>query len=391
MFDHVPFWWVVASREITTVVRRRSFQLSVAFIVIGIIGGAFLSTFVGNRAVHYEVAAVGAVSVNQIELAAAELSERMPGSTVSTQRVDSRAEAEKLVGSGAVDAALVEAGDGPELIGNHDVPLVLRATLMSVVADETLKRNAAEAGVDVDDITRGSELKTQLITPGAEVSFGRTILGFSMAMLFYGTSAMFGITIAQSVVGERENRVVEILAAAVPLRSLLWGKVVGNTLLALGQMALAVGVGLLALRLTRAEEMMTAAWGASGWFLVFFLLGFVALSGLWAIAGAIASRQEDLQSTTMPANLLLLVPFIIAIAGGAQLKAIVSMIPVASAIVMPVRLASAPVPEWQLWVSVAANVAAIILTVWLAAKVYERTLMRPGRRLRWRDALATDA
>ena len=41
---------------------------------------------------------------------------------------------------------------------------------------------------------------------------------------------------------EKESRVVEILAAAVPIRTLLWGKIAGASVLAIGQtVVLAVG------------------------------------------------------------------------------------------------------------------------------------------------------
>ena len=49
--------------------------------------------------------------------------------------------------------------------------------------------------------------------------------------------------------------------------------------------------------------------GALGWFLVFFLVGFLLIACLWAVAGALASRTEDVQSTSTPITMLLLAIF----------------------------------------------------------------------------------
>ena len=87
-------------------------------------------------------------------------------------------------------------------------------------------------------------------------------------------------------------------------------------------------------------------------YVVFFALGFVALAGLWAVAGSLASRQEDLQSTTMPGQVLLFAPYIIAFSAGAGVKTVVSMLPIMSAMLMPSRMAEGGVPVWQIAVAV---------------------------------------
>ena len=43
------------------------------------------------------------------------------------------------------------------------------------------------------------------------------------------------------------------------------------------------------------------------WFLLFFLVGFVALASLYAAAGSMASRSEDVQNTTSPLMYLIMI------------------------------------------------------------------------------------
>ena len=43
-------------------------------------------------------------------------------------------------------------------------------------------------------------------------------MGFIFSFLFYMSALIFGMPIANSVVEEKQNRVVEILATAIPIR-----------------------------------------------------------------------------------------------------------------------------------------------------------------------------
>ena len=127
-------------------------------------------------------------------------------------------------------------------------------------------------------------------------------------LLFYITALTFGMAIAVSVTQEKESRVVEILAAAVPIRALLWGKIIGTSVLAIGQTIVLVVAGVVALLATGNAEALTILGPAIIWYVVFFVLGFVALASVWSVAGSLASRQQDLQGTTAPLQILLFAP-----------------------------------------------------------------------------------
>ena len=88
-------------------------------------------------------------------------------------------------------------------------------------------------------------LQTIVGADGADDEGVQVIAGFVFVFLFYMAAILFGYAIANSVVEEKQSRIVEILAAAIPLRQLLVGKVVGATALALGQMVIFVAIGLI--------------------------------------------------------------------------------------------------------------------------------------------------
>lgn len=380
-------WRVVAAREITTNVRSKSFQFSVAFLLVGLIVAVVLSTLLSGREQTEEVAVVDEIGTTAVADGST-IAEASTGNVTfeSTTYADAAA-AEQAVTDGDADAALLPVEGGYEVVGDGEVDPTLGQALSAAVSALATGRNAAEQQVDLTALTAGTEVQQRLLDQDAENAGLRQVASFVFVLLFYVTALTFGMTIAGSVTQEKESRVVEILAAAVPIRALLWGKIAGATVLAIGQTVLLAAVGVIALMATGNTEALTVLGPAIAWYVVFFVLGFVALASLWSVAGSLASRQQDLGSTTAPLQLILFAPYLITVAAGDTVKEIVSMLPIVSTMLMPSRLAEGDVPLWQLLVAIVATVVAAVVLVRLGAKVYERTLLQTGRKIGFREAL----
>jgi ABC-2 type transport system permease protein len=253
-----------------------------------------------------------------------------------------------------------------------------------------MEANASNAGLTPEQLHSGTKVDVQLLKPGPLPDLVSQFVNIGLALVFYMTALGFGMMIAQSVVQEKESRVVEILAAAVPIRSLLWGKVLGNTVLALSQIVVIAAASLIGLLATDQADILEVVAPVAGWFVVFFVLGFVALAGLWAVAGSLATRQEDLGSTTLPGQMILMIPFFFSVFAGSSAKTVASFVPIASSMSMPGRMLTEDVPIWQPLVAIALLLGATVLIVRLGARLYERTLLQTGRRLGYREALALE-
>lgn len=384
-----PAWRIVAEREIRTTVQRKSFRYSLLALVVSILAAIVLSSLLGGKPSSDTVAVVDPTAGQVVKAASSLADSAEDGSKVTAENYRSVGAAENAVEDGDVDAALLPAeGGGYDVVGETSVDSSLLQYLSTATSATVIADNAQDQGVDLDQLNAGAQVQERLLDPDASSSGERQVAGVIFVVLFYITAITFGMTIAQSVVQEKESRVVEILAAAIPVKSLLWGKVVGNTILALGQVVLMAVVAVAGLLATGRGDLLELIGPAVGWGVVFFALGFVALSGLWAVAGSLASRTEDLQSTTMPGQVLLFVPYILAVSGGAAIKTVVSMVPVASAMIMPSRLAETSVPLWQIGIAIAGNLIAIVVLVRLAARLYERTLMRTERKISYKEAFS---
>jgi ABC-2 type transport system permease protein len=383
-----PVWRIVAEREVRVRVRDKAFLGATAFTLLLLVGIFVVTAFVSGGADEYDVAVTAPGDEQLVAVAQEALRETSAGAVIDARVVDDVRAAEQLVEDGDVDAALLPGDDGYELVGDDGVDRDLSTAFTAAVAGETLRENAAAQDVDLEALYAGSQVQERLLDPDADENGARQAIAFAFAIVFLMTALTFGMTIAQSVVQEKESRVVEILTAAIPVRALLWGKIIGNTVLALGQVVMLAVVGLVGLAVTGRRELLSGVGPAVVWYVGFFVLGFLALAALWSVAGSLASRQEDLQSTTLPMQLILFVPYFISVFGSEKVQTVVSMLPIVSTMVMPGRMAQGDVPAWQIAVALAVTVAAAYVFVRVGSRIYERTLLRTGGRITYREALS---
>ena len=279
-------------------------------------------------------------------------------------------------------------GDGGwTLVADNDIDGPLEAAVRSSVAAEAVARNAAAQDVDLAALNAGADVEVDLLDPDSDDVGQRKLVAFGLSLIFYLVAMLFGMQIAQSVVAEKESRVVEILAAAIPTRALLWGKIAGNTLLALGQVVVLVGGGLAIFAVLGNQTLLSGVGPAMAWFIAFFALGFVALAALWSAAGALSSRVQDIASTTMPLQMVLLAGYMVSAFASGVVLDIASQVPVLSAIVMPGRLAYDDVALWEILLSLGLNVLAAVLLVRLGARIYDHNLMQTNRKIGFGEAL----
>jgi len=382
-------WRIVAAREITTQLRSKAFLITAGLLVLSLIGLVVALTLTSGRETTHDIAVVDARGSAVVEAGAAVIGTLDSDDTLEATSYDSVAQAEDAVRDGDVDAALLPSDDGYEVVGDDEVDGTVSQSLTAAASQLVTGENAERQGVDLGALTAGTQVSERLLDPGPADADLRQVASFVFVLLFYLIALSFGMQIAATVTQEKESRVVEILAAAVPIRALLWGKVIGSSVLAIGQTVVLALVGVVALVATDNLHALEVIGPAIAWFVAFFVLGFVALASLWSVAGSLAGRQQDLQGTTAPLQLILFAPYILAVTAGEGVKTVVSMVPIVSTMMMPSRLAEGDVPMWQLLVAISLTVVAAALLVRLAAQVYERTLLRTGRRIGFREAFAS--
>lgn len=354
------FWqaaWLVAEREISTKLRSRAFLISFAVLFVAALALVLWAGFSANDGPQTRSVAATPDAVSQVQdVAGLEVTE-----------VVDRAAAEELVRAGDVDGAVVTDAVSPRGL----------AVIFDSEPSQTL-------------LMQLSELPTvEILNPGAVDPLIRYFVAIAFGFVFLLSAQIFGQTIAQSVVEEKSTRVVELLISAVPVRALMAGKVLGNTVLAVGQIVVLAAIAVVGLTVTDQIELLQGLGSALVWFTVFFLFGFILLAALFAAAAAMVSRQEDIGSTTTPLLILIMAPYFLVIFfnDNPLVLSIMSYVPFSAPVGMPMRLYLGEALWWEPLVSLAILVVTCVLAIVVGSKIYENSLLRMGARVKLAEAL----
>jgi len=385
--SHEPAWLLVTRREVVSRITDKSFLLGTAFMVLLIAGFIGFSAWQDGRTESVTLAATpdAVAMATAIEDGAQEVDDKLE---VTLLEVDDEAAAETALREDEADAWLHPVDDGWQLTSESSEQDTLTSVTRAVVRQAVLADNAAGAGTSVEALEAGSTVTTDFLRGDAERAAVAETVGFVFVFLFYFAALVFGMQLASSVIEEKQSRIVEIIAAAIPLRHLLAGKVLGNTALAMIQLLVYLAVGLVGMSFSPYKSYVPALSGPTAWFLAFFFAGFVALACLWAVAGSLASRTEDLQATSTPLTMLMLVMFFGGLSLDGRGQVIASFVPPVSAVVMPKRILAGGVEWWEPLLALGLLAAFAAVTVWIGERLYRRALMQTGGRVSLRQAWA---
>ena len=237
------------------------------------------------------------------------------------------------------------------------------------------------------------------------------ILVYFLLLLMYMSVILYGIYVAQGVIEEKSNRVMELMIGAVRPSQLLAGKIFGIGSLALTQLVIIGGASMLINATAAAnfgqqllhQSAASSASAATGtgiltvplmnwvYLVIFFLLGFFTYATMFAGVGALASKPEDLQQTnsffTLPIIIAYLLSLLVLVDPEKPLVVWGSLIPMLSPMVMFARVATSDVPLWQVAIAIAGSFAAIWLFTLLAGKLYRVGVLMYGKPLAPKEIL----
>jgi ABC-2 type transport system permease protein len=297
----IPAVLLVARREIVTRVRERSFQVA-TLLTLGILAAIVVLPDALGFGEKSATIAVSSPAGEQVAAAAA------PGARaldlkLGVQRVG-EAEARTRVLDGDVDAALV--GGQPRVLVRSDIDDDLNAVLRQATA--AVRTDAALSRAGLDEAQRRAALSPPPLDV-VELDPGRNdqsqgLATIAIFLLFFQLIG-YGYWIAAGIVEEKASRVVELLLSTIRPRELLAGKVLGIGLVALLQLLLIGLVGLLLALATDSVDVPGDAIAALAVVLAFFLLGYAFYSAMFAVAGALVPRQEEIQNVTTPIQIVL--------------------------------------------------------------------------------------
>lgn len=416
--------WAVIRREFVERVRNKWFLISTVLGPVFMLGVGVLPALLMSRGGHVNrIVIVDAGPGTLAERLRSQLtrSGRFSASIVGT--TDARigavedslgvvVRAEGLDGYLALSSATIEAG-GAEYRGRNVSSLTDMAALEGALRQSVVVERLTRRGVDpavVQEAQARINLKTERISrqgKGGESGQASFFLGYGVGIILYMVILLYGINVMRSVIEEKQTRIIEILVSSLKPFQLMLGKVIGVGAVGMFQFGIWTLTGHLLVRnrtrILTGFHVQAAAMNAvqmpsiSGQLLtvaiVYFLLGYLLYSALFAVVGAACNTESEAQQAQQPVMMLLVASLIISIGAltdpSGPLAVGASLVPFSAPILMPVRVATSDVAPSQIALSLGIMAATVLLVIWGAARVYRIGILMYGKRpnikelLRW--------
>jgi ABC-2 type transport system permease protein len=367
--------WLIAAREVSSRLRSKAFVISTIVLMAAVLASVILGSVFASNSEPTKVAVVGAASG---AVADARALEAVPADDLDA--------AEAMLRDDEVSAIVAPT----ELVAASG----LEATSGASSTD------AAAAGLDVtvigldqvpDDVARTLAVIPPMVVldPAPADPLLAYLVAFGFGIVFFFSALTFGQTIAQSVVEEKQTRIIEILLSTVSARALLTGKVLGNSVMAFGQIIAIGALAIVGLAVTGQRVLLGGLGASVVWFVVFFVVGFVMLAALFAATAATVSRAEDIGSVTTPVTMPVRIPYfpVAFFNDNETVLTIRSYVPCSAPVAMPVRVFLGQAEWWEPLLSLAILIATTVVVVLVGERIYRYSLLRTGARVPFSEAL----
>jgi ABC-2 type transport system permease protein len=375
--------WLVARREIVERIRQRVFVVS-TLITIAIICAIVLLPKLLDRPTEWAIGVTNPKAQRLAEATKQLLVAGEPKAKVTITSVSERS-GKAEIKSGNIDVLLAAdpAGKQPLVATvNRGLGDDKRALLSTAIQQQRVIDEAKRLGISSDDafsLLAPGELNINVLDPPDPSKDSDRALAMGASILMFVQVMQFGMAVAGGVVEEKSSRVLELLLGRMNTRTLLTGKLLGIGAVGLLQMVAYVASALILVTVAGVAKLTGASWKLAALTLIWFVVGYLLFSGFYLIAGALAGRQEDLQSTTGLALLVSMAGYITSIfvmqspdAGWAR---IASVIPFCAPMSQPLRFANGSSSLLEMLFAFGLCALTIWLVIRVAARIYNRTVL----------------
>ena len=381
-----------AKREVQILLLKKGVIVTLVIMLLAMLGMIGFATWMKNKDDAEEEA--GGPAIAAVGIAEQLLDDAGYDARTATDRT----EAEQMVRNGDVQAALIVEGETWEVLADGSPSNTILTGLDALSQQQARAETLSNLGispadyeaaspqinvvpVDIND-TEGDDIAQQLT---------RMLTTFFALIVVMFTVITFAAQVGSRVTEEKSSRVVELILASVRPLDFLAGKLLGTVIFGFLATAVLLAVGGIGLKVSGLIDDVEIDWSALPVLLISWLLSMLFFGGLYAAAGAMVQRTEDLQSTQMPILILLMACVYIPSFGWSNTDTtfmqVVSWIPPFSIFAAPLTYAAGDFTAAQLAGSFALAAVTTVLVVWGAARIYKRTILNNGSVTKWSQVL----
>jgi ABC-2 type transport system permease protein len=398
--------WLVARREYLEQVRGRAFKMTtfgVPAIFAALIGIGYLSNLGLGSGRHLAVASNDPLLANEIKSqllgdkdAKTRVDVLAPASAADHDTLVSEVRAKTIDGFLWVETA---AGQTPTATytSSSSGDFITGGRLHDAVNHAILDARLTSGGMahdNADKLVDGVKLETyqvkkdgSVVKSNAAASFWK---GYVMAILLSMTTMIYGMNVARSIIQEKTSRIFEVMLAITRPAEMLGGKLIGVGAVGLTQVGIWLIAGAILLGTPIAASVLSGEYAVhvsaaeAILFPVYFVLGYLLYSSLFAGLAASCETEQELQMYMPLAAVPTWLSFsliVVVMNDSNSLWAVAgSLFPPTAPIIMFLRMASQVPPIWQFAVSIGLLLVSIWVVLWISAKLYRVGILMYGKR-----------
>jgi ABC-2 type transport system permease protein len=385
--------FVIARRDFSATVLSKAF----IFFLLGplfplLLGGVFggIGARVATQSERPVVAVVSSkadfdrLSKARVQLAQALTDDAVVQLVYHAPEGDFAAQQKSLLASHSPSVRAVMSGglDHPRLTGSVAGDPATLGQLRLIVANARAPTEEAPAHILVTNIrtSSGSLARDRALT--AQIG---------EMLLFFLTILLSGMLLSQ-LIEEKSNKIIEVIAAAVPIDALFVGKLFAMLAASVVGIVVWVSAGALLIQLVKQGGVATLPPPALGWpaFLllgiVYFAMNYLLLGAAFLTIGAQASTVREVQTMSMPVTFgqVLIFGFASTAIGDPHSPSALAaaIFPLSSPMVMLARAAEEP-DWWPHLLAIAWQALWVALILRFGARLFRKTVLKSGPRTRW--------
>lgn len=382
--------WVVALREIRERGGSRAYRISTVLGVILVVAIILVPSLL-EKSTTYHVGMSGAAPDGVVTALVEQA--RAVNHGLEVTRYPSVADGERAVRDKKIDVLLV---DGTRVEWRTESDSTLTAAIANAVQAVHIRDQADRLGISSDKLAQllvPVSLTSRTLGAAHTADKDANTVGFIAVGVMYLAISFYAGFVLTGVVQEKANRVAEVLLARMPAREILAGKVVGIGVVGLAQLAVIGGAAVTIAAFRGGADAPSIPGDVLAWTCLWFVLGYLFYSVLYAAIGATTSRIEDAQAAIAPITGLMLLSYFGVIYAEENPDAVVTILlsyfPPTAPVVMTYRVAVHAVPGWQMMTAATCMVIAMWGLIRLAGRIYSGALLRFGGRVPLRDLVRT--
>lgn len=299
-------------------------------------------------------------------------------------------------------------GEPVEYHGRSTSNFMTQDVLEDRLTEAVRRVRLADAGYDPDkvgELSADVDLRTIRVSKEgsrAEGGAGGFLFAYILFFMLFLSLLIWGQQVMNGILEEKGSRAVEVIISTIKPFDLMMGKLSGICLVGLTQfgiwlvtMVVISAPGLLNAMTTMPDQLQipTLSPLTALQFLLFFTLGFFVYASFYAALGAAFNSVQEAQQVAGTLGILFAVPAIlmpmIINAPSSTLSTVVSLIPLFSPVLMPLRIVTEMPPLWQLAAAYVLTFGFLVLMVWICGRIYRIGILMYGKKptipelLRW--------